>query len=215
MADASLIARSQITDDARLRMGPESFACVIVPSARTIDPAAAVRLDAFAEAGGCLLFVGRIPERCYPEADAAAKATLLKWAQLNEKPKDVLSASGRGRVGVLSSTRNLSAVLRDAAIPSLLDFPAGRPSDILLAVRRTNDAALWLMVNEGAQRTFEVILPWAMVPGGKSPRPVVVHAVDPLTGEDTVLPAAAGRWGRSGGHRAGAVRVNNPDGLTQ
>ncbi len=64
LGDEEFLATRGQVSDRRFSVGAASYHTVIVPEARTWRPATFALLKTFAEAGGRILFAGRLPEEC-------------------------------------------------------------------------------------------------------------------------------------------------------
>ena len=125
--DRTALISGRVLANGRLAIGPEEFACVILPAVRTIDPQAWAMLRAFANAGGIIYALERTPERCFPDIRVPDGIDLR-----------------------LLTTADELLVALDGVIEPLLRFPHGRPADVHLQARRDGDRPLWLLINDGA-----------------------------------------------------------------
>lgn len=176
VVDAAALAKARALPGGRLRIGPESFECLILPAVRTLPLSAWKRILEFVRAGGTLASLGPLPRRdCAGQPlEGSVTAGTGSWAV------------GAGRVIVLDEKADLRSALGPAITPNAR-FPGGRDEAIHVAVRRTDQATVWLVVNDGEPPLDVVLeLPAHLLPKAEP----VLTALDPVTG--ACLPQSAG-----------------------
>lgn len=96
LGDEGLLATLGSIRDGRLAVGAVTYHTIIVPEARTWRPTTFALLKAFAEAGGRILFTGRLPEEadCLPEPGWSALANCPSVILLPADPDAIRSALG-------------------------------------------------------------------------------------------------------------------------
>ncbi|MEI6809275.1 MAG: glycosylhydrolase-like jelly roll fold domain-containing protein, partial [bacterium] len=178
VVDAKALAGAEVQPGGAIRIGPETFSCIVLPAVRTIDPTALACIDAFVRAGGTLLAIGQFPQRTYPDP---AGNIVKSWFDGSPVPTTPGQWTvGRGRIILVSPGSKLLDAL-PADLPCTIRFIEGHTSAMYATVRRTNDSTAWLVVNDrGKPLTVTVELPRHLVPDGT----VSVSAMDPVTGCD-------------------------------
>ncbi|MFZ4396574.1 MAG: glycosyl hydrolase [Kiritimatiellia bacterium] len=178
VVDAKALAGSTVQPGGTIRIGPETFSCIVLPAVRTIDPTALIRIDAFVRAGGTLLAIGQFPQRTYPDQDGKVVKSWFDGAPVPTAPGQW--TIGRGRIILVSPGSKLSDALPED-LPRNIRFVEGNTSAMYAAVRRTDDATAWLVVNDrGKPLTVTIELPRHLVPDGA----VSLSVMDPVTGCD-------------------------------
>lgn len=194
VVDAQALRQARLTPGGELAIGPESFACLILPETQTLPPELLPRLDAFLRAGGTLIALGILPARCYPPAPGAAPAaTLAAWC--GGVPQTPGSwPVGRGRFVWAADLAAVESALA-AGVPPVIVYPGGRPAGLLCLARRSADATLWLLVNDAPEElALDLELPAARLPGGNASG-LSLTLLRPASGAREGLAATAGAAG--------------------
>lgn len=175
VVDAKALASAAVLPDGTIRIGPETFSCIILPAVRTIDPVALARIDAFVRGGGTVLAVGQLPQRVYPGPSCDL---VESWFTGPVPTTPGAWTVGRGRVLLVAGETKLADAL-PPDLPRNIRFIEGHADAVYCAVRRSPEATAWLVVNDGAQRrTVTVELPAHLLPA----QTVSLWATDPATG---------------------------------
>lgn len=148
IVDAAALAQAEIQDGS-LKIGPEHFRCLVLPSTRTLDAAVAGSIASALKAGLLLVILGDAPTCLLDDAGGA----LERFNQALE--------TYSSQILKCSTAQELCGWL-DRKIPSaaVIGFPDGTPEGILVQARKAHETALWLIVNDNEITSrFQILLP--------------------------------------------------------
>ncbi|MCY2924344.1 MAG: glycosyl hydrolase, partial [Planctomycetota bacterium] len=131
VADAKALAGAAVLPEGTIRIGPETFSCLVLPAVRTIDPVALARIDEFLRAGGAVLAIGQLPQRVYP---GASGNLVESWFDAGAVPTSAGEWTvGRGRLRLVEAGTPLADALPEG-LPRNIRFLSGHAGAVYCAV---------------------------------------------------------------------------------
>jgi len=130
-------------DQGKLQIGTGVYSAVVVPSVRFMPPESLERLAEFAESGGLVVFIERVPKAApglaqQDERTARLRATLKRlWGDAEPAPAGT-TAVGAGKVILAASPAEVLGRLPFMLIPDCLIVEAGDNSESSLKFARDN-----------------------------------------------------------------------------
>jgi hypothetical protein len=137
------LERDARIDEGRLRVGAGTFSVVIIPGVRFMPPESLERLAEFAESGGTVVFVERLPEAApgLPQQDERTgrlRATLRRfWGDRKPAPGEKASA-GSGKALLVRDSAAVLTHLQAELQPDCQIVEAGDNSEAALRSARGN-----------------------------------------------------------------------------
>ena len=92
ISESLLPSQSQVTPEPVLRVGEMAYEAVVVPSLRTIRSTTLDRLEAFADAGGMVIFAGEVPSLVDAEPSDRAQRLAGRTSQIGFTRRQILTA---------------------------------------------------------------------------------------------------------------------------
>ena len=134
IADGKALENARIVQTDRgpqIAVGPESYRVLAFPPVRAVAPSALRVATEFAQAGGTVLWTGRLPEACWPSEN------MDRWAGIKAMP-------------FFARPRDAVADLSRIAKPDVaVEFGGGK--GLLFSHRRTKSSDLYLCFNDSDQ----------------------------------------------------------------
>lgn len=167
IADGKALEKAKVvqTDGtARIAVGPETYRVLVFPPVRAIAPAALRAAMEFAQAGGTVVWTGRLPETCWPSVAGEPQGTLERTAWAQAHPTYRIQKVGSGTMVFFVQPRDLAKNLPDL-VACEITVASGAGKGLLIHHRRTPSADLYLCFNDSDQ-VLNCRL--AMIPGQSS-----------------------------------------------
>ncbi|GAB4239314.1 MAG: glycosyl hydrolase [Acidobacteriota bacterium] len=175
------LLQEMVSADGRLRYGEREYELLVVPNLLRMTPKAAERLLAFAESGGRILFVGRVPRQGPSYADLGEGDARVR------RTMERLQAEFSGTVRVVQEppAENAAAWAQQAAADLgltpdvILDPASGYVSQLH---QRSGDREIFFFVNSNPEASAELTAAFSDLAGRTARR------WDPETGERQLYP---------------------------
>jgi hypothetical protein len=137
------LSRHAKVDGGKLRVGTGVYSAVVLPGVCFMPPESLERLVDFAESGGLLIFIERLPEAApglarQDERSARLRAALKRLGGDGELTQGKPVRAGNGRVSLASSHVEALNQLRVGLSPDCFILEAGDNSDLALKSAREN-----------------------------------------------------------------------------
>ncbi len=150
IADGKALEKAKIVQTeggVRIAIGPETYRVLMFPPVRAIAPAALRVASDFAQAGGAVIWTGRLPETCWPALPNEPQRTFEKAAWAKAPPTYETQRVGSGTMVFFTQPRDVTKSLPDI-VAREITIESGDGKGLLVQHRKTPSADLYLCCND-------------------------------------------------------------------
>lgn len=127
-------------------IGPETYRALVFPPLRAVAPSALRMAKDFAQAGGAVIWSGRLPETCWPAVAGEPQQTFEKTAWAEAHPTYKAQKVGSGTMALFTQPRDMVKSL-SSLVAREITIESGDGKGLLVHHRRTASADLYLCFN--------------------------------------------------------------------